>query len=54
VEDAARVWRDVAAGGLEVLYVPGDHFTHLRDHAATTAACLDDCLWRARQELDRA
>jgi amino acid adenylation domain-containing protein len=50
VEDAARVWRDVAAGGLEVRYVPGDHYTHLRDHARTTAACLDDCLRIARQE----
>ena len=50
VEDPTRVWRDVAAGELEVLQVPGDHFTHLRDHVATTAACLDDCLRRARAE----
>jgi thioesterase domain-containing protein/acyl carrier protein len=49
VEDAARVWRNLAAGGLEVRYVPGDHFTHLRDHAASTAACLDDCLRGARE-----
>jgi amino acid adenylation domain-containing protein len=49
VEDAARVWKDVAAGGLEVRYLPGDHYTHLRDHAATTAATLDDCLRRARE-----
>jgi thioesterase domain-containing protein len=54
VEDAARVWRDFAAGGLEIRYVPGNHFTHLREHAATTAACLDDCLRRAREEHDRA
>ena len=54
VEDAARVWKEVAAGGLEVLYLPGDHYTHLREHAATTAACLDDCLRRAREEPDGA
>jgi thioesterase domain-containing protein len=48
VDDAARVWRDLAVGGLEIRYVPGDHYTHLRDHAATTAACLEDCLRRAR------
>jgi amino acid adenylation domain-containing protein len=50
VEDAARVWKDVAAGGLEVHYLPGDHYTHLREHAATTAATLDECLSRAREE----
>jgi thioesterase domain-containing protein/acyl carrier protein len=50
VDDAARVWRDLAVGGLDVRYVPGDHFSHLRDHAATTAACLDDCLRAARVE----
>jgi hypothetical protein len=54
VEDAARVWKDVAAGGLEVRYLPGDHYTHLRDHAATTAETLDDCLRRARADHDAA
>ena len=54
VEDAARIWKEVAAGGLEVRYLPGDHYTHLREHAATTAACLDDCLRRAREEPDGA
>jgi amino acid adenylation domain-containing protein len=48
VDDAARVWRDLA-GGLEVRYVPGDHESHLGDHVATTAACLDDCLRTARE-----
>ncbi|HSD24549.1 MAG TPA: amino acid adenylation domain-containing protein [Solirubrobacterales bacterium] len=52
VKDAARVWKDVAAGGLEVRYLPGDHYTHLRDHAAATAATLDDCLRRARDQGD--
>jgi amino acid adenylation domain-containing protein len=50
VDDAARVWRDLAVEGLEVRYVPGDHYSHLRDHAATTAACLDDCLRSARAQ----
>jgi thioesterase domain-containing protein/acyl carrier protein len=54
VEDAARIWRELAAGGLEIRYVPGDHFTHIRDHASTTAACLDDCLQVAREEQDRS
>jgi hypothetical protein len=49
VDDAARVWRDLAAGGLDVRYVPGDHESHLGDHVATTAACLDDCLRVARE-----
>jgi hypothetical protein len=48
IEDPARVWRDLAAGGLEIVDVPGDHYTHLRDHAATTAAAIDDCLRHAR------
>jgi amino acid adenylation domain-containing protein len=50
VEDAARVWKDVAAAGLEVRYLPGDHYSHLRDHAATTATTLDECLRRARED----
>jgi thioesterase domain-containing protein/acyl carrier protein len=52
VEDAVRGWKDLAAGGLEVRYLPGDHYTHLRDHVATTAAMLDDCLRHAREEHD--
>ena len=50
VSDAARVWKDVAAGGLEVRYLAGDHYTHLREHAGTTAATLDDCLRQAREK----
>jgi amino acid adenylation domain-containing protein len=42
--DPTRVWRDLAQGGLDVHAVPGDHITHLRQHAARTAACLDACL----------
>ena len=52
MEDAARVWKDVAAGGLEVRYLPGDYYTHLREHAAATAATLDDCLRSTREERD--
>ena len=48
IEDAGRIWRDLAAGGFELRYVPGDHYTHLRDHAETTAACLDELLRYAR------
>jgi thioesterase domain-containing protein len=54
VEDAARVWKDVATAGLEVRYLHGDHYTHLREHAATTASTLEECLRRARQDRDAA
>jgi thioesterase domain-containing protein len=54
IEDAARVWKDVASAGLEVRYLPGDHYTHLREHAATTAATLDECLRRAREDREAA
>jgi amino acid adenylation domain-containing protein len=46
--DSMRVWRDVVRGGLDIQHVPGDHFTHLREHAAVTAARLDACLKAAR------
>jgi aspartate racemase len=49
--DPTRVWRDVAAGGLDIHYVPGDHFTHLRDYVALTAERLDACLEAASDRL---
>ena len=49
--DPARRWRALVLGGLDVHYVPGDHFTHLREHAADTAACLDACLETAYGRL---
>jgi aspartate racemase len=45
------VWRDVARGGLDIHYVPGDHDTHLHEHAAVTAAQLDSCLEAAHSRL---
>jgi amino acid adenylation domain-containing protein len=42
--DPMRRWRDLARGGLEIHVVPGDHDTHLREHAAATAARLTACL----------
>ena len=51
IADLTRVWRDVAAGGLDIHEVPGDHFTHLRAYAAVTAARLDACLEAARHRL---
>ena len=54
VEDAARVWKDVATAGLEVRYLHGDHYTHLREHAATTAGTLEECLRRAREDREAA
>jgi amino acid adenylation domain-containing protein len=46
--EAGRVWDDLAADGVEIHYVPGDHFSHLREHVDSTAACLDECLRVAR------
>jgi acetoacetyl-CoA synthetase len=46
--DLSGVWQDVARAGLDIQYVPGDHFTHLRRHAANTAARLNACLEAAR------
>jgi amino acid adenylation domain-containing protein len=48
--DPSRVWRDVARAGLDVQYVPGNHFTHLRKYAAITAARLNACLESAHGE----
>jgi len=44
--DSAAEWEPLAAGGLEVFTVPGDHFTflrepHVRDLAETLQASLD-------------
>jgi aspartate racemase len=49
--EPGRVWRELAGGGLEILYVPGDHFTHLRDHIQVTAARIATCL-RAAQSRE--
>jgi thioesterase domain-containing protein len=51
--DPTRVWCDLAAGGLDIHEVPGDHFTHLRDHAALTAAHLNACLEAAVNRLHK-
>ena len=42
--DLTSVWHGVARAGLDIQHVPGDHFTHLRKHAADTAARLNACL----------
>ena len=42
--DPCRVWRDVALGGLRIHVVPGDHISHLREHAEATAAVLESAL----------
>jgi amino acid adenylation domain-containing protein len=50
VEDPARRWRAIAAGPFEVHDIPGDHFSHLRNHARETAGRLDACLERANAQ----
>jgi aspartate racemase len=43
-EDPVTRWRSIMNGPFEVHDIPGDHFTHLREHAKATAECLDKCL----------
>ena len=45
-------WRKLALGGLDIQYVCGNHVTHLREHAATTAARLEACLNREQYQDD--
>ena len=53
-QDPAPMWRDLILGELDVCHVPGDHLTHLREHAVDTAACLDACLEQARDRLRKS
>jgi len=43
-------WRRLAAGGLTIYTVPGDHYSYIRDHARHTAERLRDCLEKATTE----
>ena len=49
--DMTRGWKILARGGLTMRYVPGDHYTHLRQHAAETGRELNDCLRIASSAL---
>jgi len=40
-------WQRLAAGGLTIHTVPGDHFSYIRNHASDTAERLRDCLEKA-------
>lgn len=47
-----RVWRQLAAGGLDVIDVPGDHFNLMQEpHVQVLAASITKCLAQARQGL---
>jgi amino acid adenylation domain-containing protein len=53
-KDPAPDWRHWAAGGVEVIDVPGGHSTLLAEpHVRTLAAALSDCLGRAAGESRR-
>jgi amino acid adenylation domain-containing protein len=43
-------WRRLAAGGLEIHTVPGDHFSYIRDHVKDVAEKLRDCLDKAMSQ----
>ena len=46
-----RVWKTLTPYPVTVHLVPGDHFSHLRQHAVETAAALDKCLAEADATL---
>jgi thioesterase domain-containing protein len=51
--DATQGWRMLAAGGVDVHRVPGDHMSLLRQpHVQVLAAKLAACLEEAQRELD--
>jgi thioesterase domain-containing protein len=52
--EPGRVWRDLAPGGLEIIRVPGNHFTHLREHVQVTAARIGACLEAAQARKNAA
>ena len=41
-------WSELAKGRLDLRLVPGDHASYIREHAAETAAVLDEALEKAR------
>ena len=43
-------WQRLAAGGLTIYTVPGDHYSYIRDHARDTAESLRNCLEKATTE----
>jgi hypothetical protein len=47
------LWQAVVHGGLDIRYVPGDHFTHLREYASDLATCIDGCLEAADNGLQK-
>jgi amino acid adenylation domain-containing protein len=53
MRDPTWKWRDVIRSDADIQYVPGNHFTHLRAMAASTAARLDACLEAAGHRLQR-
>lgn len=46
-KNPAFSWRRLAAGGLTIYTVPGDHYSYIRDHARDTAERLRNCLEEA-------
>jgi thioesterase domain-containing protein len=46
--DPAKEWRELIKGALTIHYVPGDHLSHLREHAPVTAARINACLEAAQ------
>jgi aspartate racemase len=47
--DGRKGWGELAAGGLEVIEVPGDHNTMISEtHIGTLAEKLGECLQKAQ------
>jgi amino acid adenylation domain-containing protein len=49
----ARVWIQLAKKGLDLRYVPGDHFSHLRQYACETGRQITECLRNSDGEQKR-
>jgi len=50
--DPTGGWQDLAAGGLDVHKVPGDHDSYIGTHVQTTARQLSACLSDAHRMID--
>jgi len=44
-------WQPLAAGGLTIHTVPGDHFSYIRHHVSELAETLRDCVEKAMQAM---
>lgn len=51
--DSTLGWRKVAAGGLELHFVPGNHVTRMTEHAEVTGTQVRSCLKAVHAQLEK-